>query len=258
MALFRILSAKFFVAGLILAALLFSSGCAKDSWFGSMFGSSEPEVDVSGDELQMTREAMEYFKVGRYLLAEEIFQQIRDRYPFTPQATLAELRLADCKYYKMLYEEAIPLYEEFEKLHPNNDAIPYVIFMEGSCYYELMDTADRDQENTHRMIDTYDRLLKRYPDSPFTYEAKKRIKEGRNLLAEHELIVAKWYARTDQHKQSINRLNLLLAMYPDTKWVDEARALLNAQTSAVSETASVEEEEVKKILEPWYKRLWPF
>ncbi len=255
----RLQSGRFFrnlAAVLLMGALLFTGGCS--SLFGNMFEPAPPEVDVTGDEIEMTREAMDYFNNGRYLLAEEIFQQVRDRYPFSPQATLAELRLADCKYYRMLYEEAIPLYQEFEKLHPNNDAIAYVIFMEGSCYYELMDTADRDQENTHRMIDTYDRLLKRYPDSPFSYEARKRVKEGRDLLAEHELVVAKWYARTDQEKQAINRLNLLLALYPDTKWVDEARELLEKQTHSMAGEDQREEERVKKILEPWYKKLWPF
>ncbi len=243
-------------AVLLLCFVLLTGGCS--SLFGDMFKPAPPEVDTSGDEIQMTREGMHYFNNGRYLLAEELFQQIRDRYPFSPQATLAELRLADCKYYKMLYEEAIPLYQEFEKLHPNNDAIAYVIFMEGSCYYDLMDTADRDQTNTHRMIDTYDRLLKRYPDSPFTYEAHKRIKEGRDLLAEHELMVAQWYARTDQQKQSVNRLNLLLALYPDTKWVDDARLLLAKESSSLSTEDQREEERVRKILEPWYMKLWPF
>ncbi len=244
---------------LLLGAVLFTGGCSgMGSWFGNLFKSSPQEVDTSGDEMEMTREAMDYFNVGRYLLAEEIFQRIRDRYPFSPQATLAELRLADCKYYRMLYEEAIPLYVEFEKLHPNNDAIPYVIFMEGSCYYELMDTADRDQENTHRMIDTYQRLLNRYPHSPYTYEAKKRIKEGRNLLAEHELVVARWYARTDQHKQAVNRLHILLSMYPDTKWVKEAKQLLEDQSAYLTTENKTEEERVKAIMEPWYKKLWPF
>ncbi len=243
-------------AVLLVSTVLLTGGCS--SFFGNMFEPAPVEVNTSGDEIEMTRDAMEYFNNGRYLLAEELFQQVRDRYPFSPQATLAELRLADCKYYKLLYEEAIPLYQEFEKLHPNNEAIPYVIFMEGSCYYELMDTADRDQENTHRMIDTYDRLLNRYPDSPFTYEATKRIKEGRDLLAEHELIVARWYARTDQQKQSVNRLNLLLALYPDTKWVDDARELLASESSTLSTEDQREEERVRRILEPWYMKLWPF
>ncbi len=247
---------------LVLISILFlvtaAGGCSKDSWFGKIFEPAPPEVDLSGDEIVLSREAMDYFNTGRYLLAEEIFQKIRDRYPFSPQATLAELRLADCKFYRLLYEEAIPLYQEFEKLHPNNDAIAYVIFMEGSCYYELMDSADRDQGNTHSMIDTYDRLLKRYPDSPFSYEARKRIKEGRNLLAEHELIVAKWYSRTDQAKQAINRLNILLALYPDTEWVDDAEEMLAKETTAMSLAGQREEERVKAIGEPWYKKLWPF
>lgn len=185
------------------------------SWF-NIFSSSDEEEEQLPPEAQLTARALEYFQKERYQLAEEEFQKIRDRYPFSPYATVAELRLADCKYYRGIYEEAIPLYQDFEKLHPTNEAIPYVIFQIGSCYYNLMDTPDRDQAATKNMIETYERLITRYPDSPFTLEAEKRIKEGRALLAEHEWVVAKWYFRTDQLPQGVKRLENIIALYPDT------------------------------------------
>jgi outer membrane protein assembly factor BamD len=186
----------------------------------------------------------------------ETFQKIRDRYPFSPYATVAELRLADCKYYRGFYEEAIPLYQNFEQLHPTNEAIPYVIFQEGACYYNLMDTPDRDQSNTIKMIDTYKRLIERFPDTPFTYEAKKRIREGNDLLAEHEYVVAEWYARVDRPNCAINRLERLLALYPDAKVSPKAQTLLEEQKKIARENAK----ESKEIPEApaWYERLWPF
>ncbi len=239
------------------------SGKGKDSWLKNVFSPSPEEEGPIPPEAQLTAKAMHYFEIGRYLLAEDEFKKIRDRYPFSPYATVAELRLADCKYYQGLYEEAIPLYQEFENLHPTNDAIPYVIFQIGSCYYKLMDTPDRDQTNTHKMIETYSRLIRRYPDSPFTLEAQKRIKEGRALLAAHEFAVAKWYFRTDHPIQALKRLENIVTLYPDAPIYPKALKILAENRDLVpkideymkpaeTEAASLE---TKK---PWWKRLWPF
>ncbi len=202
------------------------------------------------DPVSLSKEAMGYFSKGRYMLAEEIFQKIRDRYPFSPYATLAELRLADCKFYQGLYEEAIPLYQEFEKLHPTNEAVSYVIFQEGSCYYRLMASADRDQTYTHQMIETYRRLLRRYPDNPYSYEAQKRIEEGRNRLAQHEVVVAKWYLRTNQLPQAKMRLETAVELYPETPAAKEARKILAGKLKDVSL-----EQAANQI--PWWERMLP-
>ncbi len=244
--------------------LLGCSGKSEDSWFKRIFSPQEEQEGPIPPEAQLTAKAMHYFEIGRYLLAEEEFKRIRDRYPFSPYATVAELRLADCKYYQGLYEEAIPLYQEFENLHPTNEAVPYVIFQIGSCYYHLMDTPDRDQTSTHKMIETYTRLIRRYPDSPFTLEAQKRIKEGRALLAEHEYVVAHWYFRTDHIPQAVKRLENIITLYPDTPIYYKA-VMKIAEYKDVAEhldeyVKAQEKREDEKRLHtmPWWKKLWPF
>ncbi len=260
------------ILSLLIVCLLFSStlflgGCSSksgDSWLKRIFSPQEEEEGPVPPEAQLTAKAMHYFEIGRYLLAEEEFKKIRDRYPFSPYATVAELRLADCKYYQGLYEEAIPLYQDFENLHPTNEAIPYVIFQIGSCYYHLMDTPDRDQTSTHKMIETYTRLISRYPDSPFTLEAQRRIKEGRAVLAEHEYVVAHWYFRTDHIPQAIKRLENIITLYPDTPIYHKA-VMKIAEYKDVAEhldeyvKAEEKKEEEKKLNHhPWWKNLWPF
>nr|HDN00507.1 outer membrane protein assembly factor BamD [Deltaproteobacteria bacterium] len=231
-------------------------GSGKDkgmsSWFRSAAGPAEPE-----NEINLSDKAMDYFSQGRYTLAEEIFQKIRDRYPFSPYATLAELRLADCKFHMGNYGEALLLYEEFEKLHPTNDAVIYVIFQEGSCYYRLMKGPDREQISTHKLIETYDRLLSRYPNSPYSYEAHKRIAEARDRLAQHELLVAKWYARTGQVSQAKNRLEIAMNIYPDTPAGLKAAHLL--KEDEIFRQASTNETDIaKESEESWWRRLVPF
>ena len=241
------------------------SGSKEDSgsWF-NIFSSDEDEEEALPPEAQLTARAIEYFQKERYQLAEEEFQKIRDRYPFSPYATVAELRLADCKYYRGIYEEAIPLYQDFEKLHPTNEAIPYVIFQIGSCYYNLMDTPDRDQTATKNMIATYERLITRYPDSPFTLEAEKRIKEGRALLAEHEWVVAQWYFRTDQLTQGVKRLENIISLYSDTPIYPSAvKELLKYEyVYEYMKRAGADQEATEPVTgeeeRPWWKWMVPW
>jgi outer membrane protein assembly factor BamD len=258
------LSARYLVLLSLLIIGIFTGCAGKDrgieagkdkgpfSWFRSVAGPSKPESEVD-----LSEEAMDYFIRGRYILAEEIFQKVKDRYPFSPYATLAELRLADCKFYRGNYDEAIPLYEEFEKLHPTNEAVTYVIFQEGSCYYGLMENPDRDQTSTHKLIKTYERLLNRYPDSPYSYETRKRIAEAKNRLARHEILVARWYIRTGQVPQAKNRLETAMDLYPDTSAGVKAARILKKER-IFQDVSATGTDRVKESEKSWWRRLIPF
>jgi len=208
-------------SGIFLLCLLFISlgGCASIShWFKEQ--SNPPTAKV------LYQQAMTDIRHGRYVLAQDLFKQIQDQFPFSPYATLASLYYADCKFYDGDYEEAIPLYEEFIKLHPANKFVQYALFQEGSCYFNLMCTPDRDQTNTHKTIEVYERLLNQFPDTPYKREVIKRIAIARERLAEHELVVAHWYYRTNQLPQAIYRCKYLMEHYPHTPAVKKAKALL--------------------------------
>ncbi|NDY42476.1 outer membrane protein assembly factor BamD [Dissulfurirhabdus thermomarina] len=213
------------LAAVAAAVLVLAAGC----------GGAAPErkVGIRGEDAQLVeaadlaRQAMAVYRKGQFIQAEELFQKLKDRFPFTPYASLAELRLADCRFYQGgRYEEAITQYEEFEKLHPANEAIPYVVFQIGTSYYRLMEAPDRDQTATRKMIETYERLLKRFPDSPYTLEARRRIAAGRERLAEHELVVARWYLRVGKRAQARFRLEGILRDYPETRTAATARRLM--------------------------------
>ena len=248
---------------LVLLLLMAVVACAtkpqgsKGNWFTSWFKRQQVQ-GLDETAAKKAKEGMDYFRRGRFEMAEEIFQKVKDRYPFSPYATLAELRLADCKFYSGDYEAAIPLYQEFERLHPTNEAVPYAIFMEGTAYYRLMDTPDRDQSFTKKMIETYQRLLRRYPNNPYRLEAKRRIEEGRELLASHEMVVAKWYRRVGMAEQARYRLQYLLKRYPETRAAAMAKGLL----PRVEKEVAAQEAEAARLAAnggkkaPWYLRFF--
>lgn len=208
---------------LLLALLLTLSGCASlKGWLG--FGG--PDMEQSADALAM--EAMNAFNVGKYSDAQGKFEQILDRFPFSPQAMLAELKSADCKYYKDDLQEAKALYQQFEEQHPTNEAIPYVMFQIGMCDYREIDSIDRDISGARNAIDSFSRLLRAFPESPYTGEAKARTMAAQEFLVNHEYFVAMYYIRSEKYNQAKTRLNYLLSVYPDSMIAPQSRKLLDA------------------------------
>jgi len=210
---------------LCLAVLLLSlTGCATVE---SLFDfSDDEEVDVSKTVQELAVKGMDEFNTGTYHMALEYFNKILDRYPFSPQAMLAELKAADSNYYMGKYPEALALYEEFEERHPTNGAIPYIMFQKGMCYYQVIDSIDRDITPARKAIRNFTLLLKAYPKSPYSAEAKAKIQAAKNFLVNHDFLVVKFYLRTDKKKQAIARLKYILAMNPDSLVAPRASKLL--------------------------------
>lgn len=210
-----------------LVALLFSTispGCTKVQ---DMFGIGDEKADVYLPAEQLIIKGMDEFNVGKYYLAIDYFNEIIDRYPFSPQAPLAELKAADCNYYEGKYLEALVLYQEFEDRHPTNEAIPYVMYQKGMCGYNQLDRIDRDTTGAYESIQAFRELLRAYPDSPYSDEAKARIKAANEFLVNHEFHVVKFYLRTKKYSQAETRLNYIIANYPDAKIAPRAQEMLD-------------------------------
>jgi len=103
----------------------------------------------------LVQNGMDDYDAGDYKAALENFQKLKDWYPFSKYVTLAELKIADSHYHREEYAEAVLAYQEFADLHPNNEAVPYVIYQIGRCYFDQIDAIDRDQSTTRKAVDTF-------------------------------------------------------------------------------------------------------
>ena len=186
-----------------LIALLVCSGCA---WFGTKSEKSAQELASDG---------MDAFNNGKYTKAIESFEKLKDWYPFSKFAILAELKIADAHYHLQAYDEAIFAYEAFESLHPRNEAIPYVIYQIGLCYFERLDTIDRDQTVVRKANNAFQRLVKQFPDSAYANKARKNIKKCHKTLAMNELYVALFYYKSKHYEAALSRFKAVISSYPD-------------------------------------------
>ena len=216
---------------LALCLLLSFSGCADLKKTFNFTSIDEEGNEVKGADINLPAkdlliQGMDDYNVGKYFTAVDFFNDILNRFPFSPEATLAELKAADCSYYLERYAEALLLYEEFENRHPTNESIPYVMYQKAMCNYKQIDRVDRDTAGAIKSIEQFNRLIKAYPDSPYTGEAKTRIKTATEFLANHEYFVVEYYVRTAKYDQAIVRLKYLLVMYPESDIAPKAKQLL--------------------------------
>ena len=209
---------KAVLRSLLALVLVFTfSGCSTvTGWFGKREKPDKPP-DV------LAEEGIKELKKEKYIDAIETFEKIRDRYPYSEQALLAQLKVADAYFYKKKYDEAFNAYREFEKLHPTNKAIPYCIYREGLSCYRQRTTIDRDQSYTQKAIAEFKRLKQKFPDSEYIPKADQYLARCRMDLAEHEFYVAEFYYRTKRYQAAIDRYQALTQDYPDFAKNGEAK-----------------------------------
>jgi len=206
-------------------ALTPASGCGSTSktlnkWFGFQSGN---DLDLGEDAAQtLAREAQERMDADDYKGAAELWKQLKDQYPYSQYAVIGELKTGDALYLQGKYIEALGAYEDFERLHPDNEAVPYAIYQQGMCYYQRMRGIDRDQTPTIQTIQTLARLVEMYPDSQYAVMGQARIAEAQNNLAGHEFYVGEFYYNRKDYQAAMNRFMGLLQYYPDSGYHQRA------------------------------------
>jgi len=185
---------------------------------------------------------MEDYKDGDYEDAIESFQNLRDWYPFSQYAILAELKLGDAHYYRKEYEEAIVAYETFEKLHPKNDATPYVVYKIGRCYFDRIQTIDRDQTMAREALKAFQRLVRTHPSSQYATKAEEHIRICHKNLAEHDFYVGMFYYKSKHYRAALERFKSVVTSYPDIgvhhkalKYIALCQEKLNSASAALGE-----------------------
>jgi outer membrane protein assembly factor BamD len=211
--------------------LLVGSGCStvKKSW-DTLFG--EDEI---GTAQELAWDGMDAYEDGDYKDAIEYFQKLKDWYPFSKYAILAELKIADSHYRIKQYDEAIFAYEEFEKLHPRNEAIPYVIYQIGLCYYDQIDTIDRDQTPARKALETFQRLNKQFPDDQYARSGNEHIPKCLKSLAGNEYYIGLFYFKSKHYQAALQRFMSVLSNYPDVGYHQKALQFITKSEASIAE-----------------------
>ncbi|HSR63281.1 MAG TPA: outer membrane protein assembly factor BamD [Gammaproteobacteria bacterium] len=211
-----------------LSMLLLLGGC-------SYFGDKE-DATASWSAERLYSEAKGQLDAGNYTTAVEYYEKLESRFPFGVYGQQALLDLAYAYYKTDETDLAISSAERFIKLYPQNDHVDYAYYLKGLANFNRgkgfierflpVDSSQRDPSSALVAFNDFSELLRLFPDSLYAEDTEKRMIYLRNLLADHEMEVARYYMRRGAFLAAANRARYVVEKYPRTPSIPDALALM--------------------------------
>ncbi len=173
--------------------------------------------------------AMDMMKHNRFDQARMILQTLINTYPDSEFIARAKLAVADSWYAEggsTALTQAEVEYRDFETFFPNMPEAAEAQLKIANIHYQQMEKPDRDFTHAMRAEQEYRQLIQQYPDSKLVPEAKQRLLEVQEVLAQREFGIGRFYFIRMSYPAAIARLRTLVDRYPLFSQADEALYML--------------------------------
>jgi len=173
--------------------------------------------------------ALDAMKHNRFDVARITLQTLINTYPDSEFIARAKLAVADSWYAEggtTAMQQAEIEYKDFRTFFPNMPEAAEAQLKVANIHYQEMEKPDRDFTHAMRAEEEYRALIQEYPDSKLVPEAKQRLREVQEVLAEREFGIGRFYYLRLAYPAAIARLKTLVDRYPLYSGADEALFLL--------------------------------
>jgi outer membrane protein assembly factor BamD len=173
--------------------------------------------------------AMDAMRHNRFDVARLTLQTLINTYPDSEFIARAKLAVGDSWYAEggtAALAQAEQEYSDFQVFFPNMPEAAEAQLKIANIHYQQMEKADRDYTHAKRAEDEYRKLILQYPENKLVPEAKQRLLEVQEVLAEREFEIGRFYFLRESYPASIARLQTLVEKYPLYSKADEAEYLL--------------------------------
>jgi outer membrane protein assembly factor BamD len=168
------------------------------------------------------QQAQSNFAHHEYNAAIENYQLVIDKYPFSPYAEDAELKIGLAYYEMKEYAEAIGSLDDFQRMHPTSKNLDLVSYYIAMSYYTQIGREDQDQTKTEQALKHFEIIEQRFPEGSFAELARQNANVCREMLARHEMVVGNYYFKRANFRAAESRLAELMQKYPDTPIAPDA------------------------------------
>lgn len=144
--------------------------------------------------------------------------EFKSRFPYSKNASDAEIMIANSHFKLSQFPEAAAAYEQFVKLHPRHPEADLAQYRIGESYWsEAPEEIDREQEFTLKAVDEWEKLVANYPDSKYRADADKFLNTGKRRVADHSEFIARFYCKQEIYHACAYRYIELAEQYPQFK-----------------------------------------
>lgn len=188
---------------------------------------------------------------GGYSSAQTYYTKLLSRFPYGKLAQQSQLDLAYAYYKSGETEKSLAQFDDFLKTYPQHPYADYALFMKGVVEYEgnvsiferLVPTnlSQTDTEKLRKALEVFSVLVKNYPNSEYSEDARYRMLYIHNLLGEHTLKVADYYLRHGAYVAAAARAKQVIEEYQRTPSAPYALAIMIRAYQEAGETKLAED-----------------
>ena len=205
------------IAALLLlpAAVLSVSACAGNKAKGDT-------AYVARDVNTLYSLAKKRLDQGRYEEAAKLFDEVERQHPYSVWARRAQMMSAFGYYMAQKYADAVSSAQRFLTIHPGNKDAPYANYLIAMSYYQQIEDVTRDQKITQQASDSFNELIRRYPQSRYASDARLKLDLINDHLAGKEMEVGRFYQRSGNWLAAATRFREVVDKYQTTSHTPEA------------------------------------
>jgi outer membrane protein assembly factor BamD len=186
-------------------------------------------VDSKQPDKVLFDQAMDALQHGKYDVTRLTLQTLINTYPDSEYVARAKLAIGDSWYAEgtsAALVQAENEYKDFETFFPNMPEAAEAQLKIANIHFKEMEKPDRDFTHAVRAQDEYRYLITTYPDSKLVPEARQKLLQVQEVLAEREFRVGHFYFMREAYPAAEARLKSLADTYPLYSNADEALLLL--------------------------------
>src|SRR5438876_307379 len=209
---------------ILLATLAFTVACTNKKVNNPLanVGSKQP------DKVLFDR-AMDAMKHNRFDVARITLQTLINTYPDSEYIARAKLAIGDSWYAEggaAAMTQAEIEYKDFITFFPNMAEAAEAQLKIANIHFNEMEKPDRDFTHAKRAENEYRQLLLQFPDSKLVPQARERLLQVQEVLAEREYRIGRFYFLRESWPAAIARLKSLTDSYPLYSHADDALYML--------------------------------
>jgi outer membrane protein assembly factor BamD len=186
-------------------------------------------VDSKQPDKVLFDQAMDALQHGKYDVTRLTLQTLINTYPDSEYVARAKLAIGDSWYAEgtsAALVQAENEYKDFETFFPNMPEAAEAQLKIANIHFREMEKPDRDFTHAVRAQDEYRYLITTYPDSKLLPEARQKLLQVQEVLAEREFRVGRFYYMREAYPAAEARLKSMADTYPLYSNADEALLLL--------------------------------
>ena len=159
---------------------------------------------------------------GEYDTAAKLFDEVERQHPYSVWARRAQLMSAFSYYMAQKYPDAVSSAQRFLTIHPGNKDAPYASYLIAMSYYQQIEDVTRDQKITQQASDSFNELIRRYPQSRYATDARIKLDLINDHLAGKEMEIGRFHQRRGNWLASAIRFRTVVDKYQTTSHTPEA------------------------------------